>query len=526
MAIFDLWLSRNNGPTLSNYVGHSGRLFFDPVERVLRISDGVTPGGEVFNGIVTVANTEPTANFLGQIWLNQDTYELSVYHNGDFIPTIDVATTTKLGGVKLGPGVTVNGDGQIIIDSEGLDFSFGDFAATVGTYPADYYESARRNDDYAVLGSVKTNEDIVLASNGTGAVRVVGDFSVRRANGNLVSALEEEPIFRVKGDGQVQLLVPAADSAEGAFTIVGGFEGVFQAPVNTGVMMHITGIASSPDPTPSRIYNDAQNSFSAIVSRRYNGTAAAPSAVLDGEEIMRLSGTAHNGNLIPGTGNQRIIYKALGNQTPSNQGGTMEFWTTPLNTTTLTKTATLSSTGIALESGKVLTGNVTGDVSGNVSGTAGSVAASNITGTTLASNVVTSSLTTVGTLGSLTVTGNITAGNVTATNYTGKVTHSIRDAGAVGGTTLTLNVTTDDIVRCTFTTDFTVAFSNIVAGRVVTLIATNTSGADTDVITSGVAALNTTSAGTFTVSPQTTAVITYYSLDGDVANIYVSAVYA
>ena len=87
-------------------------------------------------------------------------------------------------------------------------------------------------------------------------------------------------------------------------------------------------------------------------------------------------------------------------------------------------------------------------------------------------------------------------------------------------------MTTDDIVRCTFTTDFTVAFSNIVAGRVITLIATNTSGADTDVITSGIAALNTTSAGTFTVSPQTTAVITYYSLDGDTANIYASAVYA
>jgi hypothetical protein len=130
------------------------------------------------------------------------------------------------------------------------------------------------------------------------------------------------------------------------------------------------------------------------------------------------------------------------------------------------------------------------------------------------------------TSGLISSTGNITGGNVTATNYTGKVTHSIRDAGSVGGTTLTLNVTTDDIVHCTFTTDFTVAFSNIVAGRVVTLIATNTSGADTDVINSGVTALNTTSAGTFTVSPQTTAVVTYYSLDGAVGNIYASAVYA
>jgi hypothetical protein len=281
------------------------------------------------------------------------------------------------------------------------------------------------------LGSINANEDIVIASNGTGAVRVVGDFSVRRANGDLNGALEEEPIFRVKADGQVQMLVPSADSSEGAVTIVGGLDGVFQAPVNTGVMFHITGIASSPDPTPSRIYNDAQNSFSAIVSRRYNGTAAAPSAVSDGEEIMRLSGTAHNGTLIPGTGNQRIIYKALGNQTLTNQGGTMEFWATALNTTTLTKTATLSSTGITLESGKVLTGNVTGTA------TTATYAQSFNTGTlvtqavsaTTAGTVTTAAqpaITSVGTLTSLTVSGSISdsIGNVrsiairnTATSY-------------------------------------------------------------------------------------------------------------
>lgn len=51
---------------------------------------------------------------------------------------------------------------------------------------------------------------------------------------------------------------------------------------------------------------------------------------------------------------------------------------------------------------------VTNPISGSVTGSAGSVAAANITGTTLASNVVTSSLTTVGTLGSLTVTGTTT----------------------------------------------------------------------------------------------------------------------
>lgn len=438
MAIYDLWLSRNNGSTIANYVGHTGRLFYDPDEQVLRISDGVTPGGSVM--------------------------------------TYPVASSTQIGGVKLGPGVILNGSGQIIIDSTGLDFSFGNLTATTGTYPADYYQEERQDNDYAVLGSIAANEDIVIASNGTGAVRVVGDFSVRRANGSLIGALEEEPIFRVKSDGQVQLLVPDADSSEGAFTIVGGLDGVFQAPVNTGVMMHITGIASSPDPTPSRIYNDAQNSFGAFVTRRYNGTAAAPTAVLDGEEILRLSGTAHNGTLIPGTGNQRIIFKAVGNQTPSNQGGNIELWTTPQNTTTIAKVATVDSTGITLESGKVFAGNVTGNVTGNVSGTAATV-------TTAAQPAITS----VGTLTSLAIA---TGGSITTPRVI------INDGGirtVSGGTTCTIDFATDSIILWTAPSGTAViTLSNYTAGARVKLIIALTTTRD---ITFGIAGAAYSSTG-------------------------------
>ena len=490
MAVYDFFLSRSNATSVATYVGHSGRLFYDPAERVLRISDGSTAGGEVFNGLVTVTNLEPTDNFQGQIWLNPEDSALSVYHNGNFIPTIDVATTTKLGGIKLGPGVTVNGEGQLIIDSEGLDFSFGDFAATTGTYPADYFEESRQDQDYAVLSSIVTNEDIILASSGTGAVRVVGDFSVRRANGDLVGALEEQPILRVRSDGQVRMLVPAADSSEGAFTIVGGLDAVFQPPVNSGVMLHITGIAGSPG-VPSRVYNDAQNAFAAFVARRYNNTAASPSAVLANEEIMRLSGTAHNGTEIPGTANQRIVYVARGNQTTSNQGGAIELWATPLNSTTLAKVATVDSTGIILESGRVLTGNVTGnltgDVTGNVSGTAGSVAAANITGTTLASGVTGSSLTSVGTLTNLAIAAN---GTITTPRVV------INDGGirsVNGGTALTIDFAVDSLILWTAPSGTaTVTLSNYTAGATVKLIIALTTSRD---INFGVAAAANSSTG-------------------------------
>jgi hypothetical protein len=436
MAIYDFFLSRNNGPTINNYVGHKGRLFYDSDNGVIKLSDGETVGG------------------------------LSIPYT--------IATDTVAGGVKLGPGVTTNGNGQIIIDSSGLDFSFGDLASTTGTH----------NDStaYAILSTINTNEDLVLASNGTGAIKIVGQFDVYKTNGVLSTILEnEEPVFQVRADGQMRMLVPGADSNEGALNIIGGLNGVFQNPVNAGVMLHITGIAGTPG-VPSRVYNDAQNAFAAFVSRRYNNTAASPGAVLADEEIMRLSGTAHNGTIIPGTANQRIVYVARGNQTTSNQGGAIELWATPINTITLAKIATVDSTGITLESGKVLTGNVTGDVTGNVSGSAGSVAAANITGTTLASNVVTSSLTSVGTLGSLTVTN-----LVSAKNYNGQA----RNAGTLGAAgTLTIDFATDHNVLVNLTTTATIAFSNITAGKTVTVLLKNDTGANRT-ITTGVLDLNT-----------------------------------
>jgi len=335
MAIFDFFLSRNNAvSTPENYVGHAGRLFYDSATGEIKISDGVTAGGLP-------------------------------------IP-ITLATSTLAGGVKLGPGVTLNGSGQIIIDSEGLDFSFGDLASTTETYAVGH---PKAGDDYAVLSTINTNEDFYLVSNGTGSIDVVGEFNVYKTDGNVAGAILEEPIFKIKSDGQIQMLVPGADEVAGALTIVGSTSGEFISPVNTGVMIHVTGNYGSPA-IPSRIYNDSQNSFGAWVTRRFNGNVASPTAVLADQEIMRLSGTAHNGNTIPGTANQRIVYVARGNQTPSNQGGAIELWTTPLNSITLAKVATVESTGIALESGKVLTGNVTGTL-GHFTNINANVAAAN-----------------------------------------------------------------------------------------------------------------------------------------------------
>ncbi len=406
---------------------------------------------------------------------------------------LNAATNDIIGGVRLGPGVTTNNQGQIIISSEGLDFSFGDFQATVPANGA------------ATLSSVNLGQNIDIVSSANGVINVIGNFHVHTPDTyDPIDPDANGAVFRVDESGKVRILVPNANSSEGAVEIIGGSGGVFQSPVNTGVMLHVTGIAGSPG-VPSRIYNDSQNAFSAFVSRRYNNTAASPSAVLADEEIMRLSGTAHNGTIIPGTANQRIVYKALGNQTLTNQGGYIELWATPINTTTLAKIATVDSTGITLESGKVLTGNV--------SGSAGSVAAANVTGTTLASNVVTSSLTSVGTLGSLTVTN-----LVTARNYHGQS----RDAGTLGAAgTLTIDFATDHNVLVELTTTAVIAFSNITAGKTVTVLVKNDTGSNR-AVTTGVNAGNHTGNNTApNVNDGRTGVFIYRTFGTATGDVYV-----
>jgi hypothetical protein len=85
----------------------------------------------------------------------------------------------------------------------------------------------------------------------------------------------------------------------------------------------------------------------------------------------------------------------------------------------------------------------------SIDGTAGSVAASAITGTTLPTAIVNSNLQSVGTLGSLAVTGNIiTSSNLIATNgltvgsTITAATHNTINIGAVGATFATVYATT------------------------------------------------------------------------------------
>jgi hypothetical protein len=483
--IQNLFTSRDNNAQGNTFVGQEGRLWWNPDTNAFYVNTANTAGGTP----VTIASGSNLT--LNNFTANSGTINTNLIVTGNISP----AGANKIGGIFPGPGVVIGTNGQLTIDSANLPVSFGNFFANNN-----------------ILSIVNTDENMILATDGSAEIQLVGNVGFYKTDGLPPNTANRYAQFTE--DGQVSFLVPTAD-VQGAMQIIGSTSGNSIPPGITGAMLQITGQLD----IPCRIYYDGNSDYVSWVARRYNGNVANPTQVLVNEDVLRINSTAATDAGMGNVAMAQMRMTALENQTTTAQGSSITFTVTPVGSSAssrvdvanITVANGVTSTKFTTAGTVSATGNITG---GNVL-TGGTVSATgNITG----GNVLTGGL--------ISATGNITGGNVSATNYTGKVTHSIRNAGVVTGTTLTLNVTTDDLVKCTFTDAFTVAFSNIIAGRVVTLIATNTSAGDTDIITAGISSVNMQGDSTLTVTQQTTAVITYYSLDGDVGNIYASAVYA
>lgn len=392
---------------------------------------------------------------------------------------LKAGTTNRIGGIKAGPGVAIDPDGTLFIDSEGLPFTFGDFTGLVGTYTS--------NTEYALLSSINEDEDIVIASNGDGGIKVVGEFRVYAPNGSVTAALEDtDPFFRVKGDGQVQILVPLADTQEGGVEIIGSELGTSLQPGIAGTMLHMTGNAN----LPTRVYHDTLGDYSSYVFRRYNGSVITPTQVLDGEAVGRINFTAATDAGMGNVAFAQIRINAIENQTTTAQGSEMLFFVTAEGDTANNRVAAL----------EVRASGVTSDVGfvGDLTGTASSVENALTAGTYLTS---------VGTYdGSVARTFDVdatttnTASKVVARDVNGAIAATgtilaTRDAGSFGaGQTITIDMATDHYVHATVTSEtVTIAYTNITAGKQVMIFFTNSTGDDI-AVNCGLNATNCTNA--------------------------------
>lgn len=357
------------------------------------VSDQLVVSGSpvVTTGTINV-NLPNTANFSGNVNANRINANGGNI-NGNLIVTgnISPAAVGKVGGIKPGPGVDISLDGELTIDTANLPLSFGDFTANNN-----------------VLSIVNVDEDMILQTDGNAEIQLIGNVGLYRPGSTPPNVSER--YLKATNDGQIQILVPDADPLSGAVNIIGSTSGNFSPPVNTGVMLQLTGQAN----IPSRLYNDSIGNFAAFVGRRINGNVNSPTPVQSGDELIRISATGYNGTEVAPTGSARIVFQAMENFTTTNAGSNLSFWTTAIGSNTLTKIATIDNANGLVATKVVSTGNAnvgnlgtaglitaTGNVSGGNLTTGGIVSA---TGNVSGGNLVTT--------GSANVTGNVNAGNL------------------------------------------------------------------------------------------------------------------
>lgn len=455
----------NNVPNVESYVGESGILFYNYANGVIRMSDGITPGG------------------------------VPIPYN--------IASNVTIGGIKVGPGVDVSSEGVLYIDTANLALSFGNFTANNN-----------------VLSIVNVNEDMYLRSSGTANINLVGGVNFYKPNGFPPTT---EPFFRAKSDGQIRILVPVEDPLEGGIEIIGSATGTYLTPGLPGAMLHLTG---NPN-ISARFYMDSIGEYGSLVGRRYNGNVGSPTQVLAGQDVLRFNATAATDAGMGNVAMAQMQFRALENQTTTAQGSSINFIVTPIGSSAASRVevANISVANGVSATKFTTTGNVS---AGNIAVT-GNLSANYITANNVGSsgNVEIESGNTYwyfNTNNSFTGTGNISAGNINISGtVTGHYTHELRNAGVIAdGGTVTIDFTSDDIVKCIWGNGLTVNYANFIPGRSVRLIATKAAGTGTDTLNLDGISANQTSTGSTTIScaADVSYIIEFYSTNASVAGLY------
>jgi hypothetical protein len=305
-------------PPYANITGISRTVMKDNAQETIANYDGNARPGEMvvnlLNNDVYIGNVNGGLNLIssgsGYGVFNTITANSGII-NGNLVivGNISAATTTKIGGVRAGPGANISNTGLLTIDTAGLSFSFGNFYASNN-----------------ILSIVNSDENMILATNGNAEVQLIGNVGFYKIDGLPPSIANRYAYFTE--DGQVTFRVPTVDFA-GAVQIIGSTTGNSIAPGITGAMLHITGQLD----VPCRTYTDGNSDYVAWVARRYNGNVATPTQVLANEDVLRINATAATDAGVGNVAMAQIQFRALENQTTTAQGSVLNFIVTPVGNT-------------------------------------------------------------------------------------------------------------------------------------------------------------------------------------------------
>ena len=233
-------------------------------------------------------------------------------------------------------------------------------------------------------------------------------------------------------------------------------------PSNDGYMLHISGKQNTASRIVFDSYSVTGNAYAVVAGRTARGTVDAPLPVANGDVLMRVSGNGRGNTSWSQFGVARMDIVATENYTDAARGSQIQFWNCPIGSNTLQQIATFNGDSV--------------DFTGVVKPEKGFV-----------------------------YTPRVPQGNQTA---------------------ITVNYATDSMIKANLAADLTVSHSNFVTGKVVEMWLVNTSGVGRTV-THGLTSTNsTTNSTTFTILATSSAYLRFFSIDSDLANTFVSVVYA
>ena len=481
----DYVASTNDSDNTNNYIdmGINGSTFSDPVYSSMKPYDGYVyshgPAHTEHRGnlVIGTASTEANIIFIAGGTTSSNIVGRISKNVFDFLKNVRVTgTIAPSGGIVFGDGSTQTTSSEGTVGYANAAFVQANAAfIKANTHAAAANSGALYANGAFLQANAAFNKANNAFANATGTfagdLTILGNTSTQVVNtGNLTVV----GIATVSGNTNLSGILNVVGAVNMNATLVLANSN-FTATESAVTISASPSVAtpsndgymlhiSGKEGIPTRIVSDAYGTgaYSVYASRSARGNIANPTAVQSGDVMGRFSSNGYGTSKFQTLGTGRIDFVAAENYTDSTTGSQIKFWNCPIGSNTLTNILTLNGDAAVF--------------TGYVEPQKGFV-----------------------------YTPRVPAGNQTA---------------------ITINYAIDSMIKANLVADLTVSHSNFVMGKVVEMWLTNTGGLGRTV-THGISATNsTTNSTTFTIAGTSSAHLKFFSIDGDLANTFVSVVYS
>ena len=350
MAIQKLFSSLSKSANLATYVGEPGRMFYDPQNGQLRLSNGVTPGGTAISisaNVVIAESLLPTADNVYSLgtealrWNHLHIGTGGIYFDGvggtaQTVPYIPGALVTSLipapTDASLNLGSSTHRFGNLYIGSNSVHF-FDQTTLEDVSLSVDNGTVFINGAENLAVGN------LVILNTTIGTKTIIEDVNIGNTN--------DTGVFNVKRKAQFNNTTFGATEAMVSINANGG-----QPPstIFPDTLLQVVGRVDKN----SRIIQRAQgstgdvggdNAYAVWASYASRGNVAYPTAIKQNDILSRLSSNGF-GTTTWGSGGTRIESVAEENFTDSAKGSRINFWTTPTGSIVSQQVASVNSIGL------------------------------------------------------------------------------------------------------------------------------------------------------------------------------------